>query len=113
MRSKKRFSSGLPVMCWNNDNVENAKMRRYLDQSQQLFSVVYPGNDSRSHVEYYEHICGLDEYRRYILTPSLLIQVNAQREHYAYDGVIDMDVASDDELRQAAPVQAGRVQSHI
>jgi hypothetical protein len=73
MCTNEKFTIGTPVMCWNNDNMENAKMRVLISLQTEKFAVVYPGYDGNGYLEYFDHICNIHEYRRYISTPNYLI----------------------------------------
>lgn len=74
MKNGEKFTVGTPVMCWNGDNMEHAKMRMFITLEAEKFSVLYPGYDGNGYVEYYDYICNLHEYSRYIRTPNYAIK---------------------------------------
>jgi len=112
MSKSERFRIGLPVMCWNSDNIHQAKMRVYIDHIDQSFSVAYPGYDSAGRIEQYEHICELETYQRYITTPNRSYQAYDQREEYVLEPKA-LDVIAESGLRRTSLVPDGIARSHI
>lgn len=107
MYFKERFTVGSPVMCWNGDNMEDAKMRTFIMTTPDgKSSVGYPGYDSSGHIEYVDHLCGLDEYRRYITTPSHIWRDRPLQDTTVIEALLS-------EPKRVSPAQADRVQNHI